>query len=271
MKRFIVIDTCIWITLAGEPKLYELIQSLDEIVKCTDFCMVLPESVAVEFKRNRDKPEKEWTKKINSKISNLKEISQHFPEHKDDVVHIQQELQRSIAKGLDQVRTNIKIIDKIFRRSKVINTTEKMMAEAARRVLHRVPPSSKSQGSSVGDCLLWLTVLELLREGEVWFCTENKADFSMQNQHKFPHPDLDQEAFVISTKGHFNYSIEIDELIKKIFPLKKDLPKYSDYIQPDLSFCPRCSSESLIVQTFPLGWRYHCLNCGYGTSLTIED
>lgn len=269
MKRFIIIDTCIWINLAEEPELYPLIEGLKDILDLPDFHIVLPESIRVEFDNNRGKILQRWQKTIKNKINELKEIGWRFPEHKADIMQLQNKLNISINKNIDQVKTNIALIDEIFRRSTAVNISEEMMAESSRRVFYRIPPAKNPTGTSVGDCLLWLTVLELLREGEVWFCTRNMKDFSMSKQDNFPDPSLDQEAFSVNTKGRFNYSIEIEKLINEMLPVKRNLPKYSDYVGPNI--CHRCGAESLVISSFMGGWLYRCMKCGYTSQPIFGD
>ena len=71
MTRFLIIDTCVWIGLASEPKLYGLLETLNISLKETDFTLVLPESVKVEFERHRDGIKSSWKNKCKSLINNI--------------------------------------------------------------------------------------------------------------------------------------------------------------------------------------------------------
>ena len=210
--KSLILDACVWITLAGEPDLYKLIESLADALNSTEFTLILPKSVEIEFNRHRESRLKFWEKKFNSGISLLKDISKHLLTEKENILKLQASMHHAIKSGTDQIQTNIDLIEKLFEKSITIdNLSSVHMAEAARRVFERIPPASNPEGSSVGDCLLWQVVLDLLEQGEVWLCTENKHDFSMVNRHDTPHIELDNEAFKKNSQGHFNYFIELDK------------------------------------------------------------
>ena len=49
MDKFIIIDTCVWIHLASEPKLHSLLEVLERSLKEKKFILILPTSVKIEF------------------------------------------------------------------------------------------------------------------------------------------------------------------------------------------------------------------------------
>jgi len=163
-----------------------------------------------------------------------------------------------------------------------------MLVEASRRVFQRISPALKPKGSSVGNCFLWLSILEILKDGEVWLCTDNKHDFSQENCEQIPQEALDKEAFQTNTKGMFNYFIDPNKFIKQIAPSAENLPQYSKYVEPDIPsyfryapnrdawmrpiVCPNCKAESAAPQLYSTGYRYFCPNyCGSASSFIPAD
>lgn len=278
MVDFLIIDTCVWINLAGQPNLFPLIESLKDILDLPNFTLVLPESVKVEFDRHRDEQFGIYKKRFKSHIQNMKEIIKLLPEETNNINNIQELANKVLQNNLKHIQTNINLIDIIFEQAQTEALSETILAEAARRALHKNEPffTGNSKSSDIGDCLLWITVVNLLEKGVVWFCTENKSDFSNPGRHDTPHNTLDIEAFAKNKNGSFNYFIELEKLIEKILPAKKNLPRYSDYVRDSADFfkpsiCPHCQCLSVVKQLFPSGWRYHCFSCNTNTPLFPPD
>ncbi|HEY9852876.1 MAG TPA: PIN domain-containing protein [Leptolyngbyaceae cyanobacterium] len=288
MSKFLIIDTCVWIGLAGEPKLYSLLEALNNNIQATDFILILPESVKIEFDRHRTNIKSNWKNKCKGFIGQIKQIIKHFPDHENELLKIHNLVQDTLARCDINIEDNLKLVDSIFLLATVVNNcSDSMLSEAARRVFQRIPPALKPQSSSVGDCLLWLSILEMLKKGEVWFCTDNKHDFSRLNAESLPHEYLDKEAFSTNTKGMFNYFIDPDKFIKKISPSSEELPRYSDYVEHDLHpyfryaldrdawmkpiTCPSCKAVAAIPYLYSTGYRYVCANCGSASSFFPAD
>lgn len=286
MNKFLIIDTCVWIGLAGEPKLYSLLEILDNTLKTTNYVLILPESIKIEFERHRNTIKSTWKNKFKGLISQIKQIQKHFPAHTDELLKVHCLLQNALAKSDASIEDNLKLVDRIFQQATLINNcADSMLAEAARRVFQRIPPALNPRSSSVGDCLLWLAVLEILKTGEVWFCTKNKHDFSQTNAECLPHQILDEAAFKVNSM--FHYFVDPDKFIKQISPSAKDLPRYSDYVEHDLPpyfryaldkdswmkpiVCPKCHEVAAIPQLYSTGYRYFCVNCGNASSFFPAD
>lgn len=125
----------------------------------------------------------------------------------------------------------------------------------------------------------------MLKKGEVWFCTDNKNDFSHIKIERLPNEFLDQEALITNTK--FNYFIDPDEFIKTISPSSEELPRYSDYVEHYLppyfiddldrdswmkaKTCSSCKAVAVFPQLFSTGYRYTCANCGMASSFFPAD
>ncbi|QDZ40033.1 hypothetical protein FRE64_08830 [Euhalothece natronophila Z-M001] len=277
MDRYLIIDTCVWIKLAGEPKFYTLLETLSENIEKTDSYLILPESVKIEFERHRDKIKANWTKKCKSWIGQLKDIKRHFPDHSDSLLDVHNNLQNDLKKLDTNIEQNLKIIDSLFQRALIDqNCSDEFFSEAGRRVFNRIPPAINSKSSSVGDCLLWLCVIRKLKEGEVWFCTDNKNDFSDPKYDFFPHAKLDQEAFKANKGNQFNYFIDPTNFIDKIGITKKKLPKYYDYVEDKFwiekpILCPKCKHKSAFPRLYPTGYMYVCVQCKEPASTFIPS
>lgn len=282
MSKFLILDTCVWIRLASEPQLYGLLEALNNTIQAGDYILILPESVKIEFERHRNRIKSDWDKKCKGYISQIKEIRKHFLNQENELLSLHNILQNELAKGARNIEDNLKLVDSIFLQATVVdNCSASMLSEAARRVFYHISPALKPKGSSVGDCLLWLSILEMLEKGEVWFCTDNKNDFSHINMEGLPDESLDKEALITNTK--FNYFIDPDKFIQTISPSSKELPRYSDYVEHSLppyfiddlvdrdswtkaTTCSSCKAVAVFPQLFSTGYRYFCANCGMASS-----
>ena len=207
--------------MTRQPNLFPLIERLKDILDLPNFTLVLPESVKVKFDRHRDEQFDLYKTRFESHIQSMKEIIKLLPEQKNNINEIQQ--LAAVEDNLRQIQTNLDLTDKIFEQAQTEALSQTILAEAALRAVHKEEPffTGSAKNSDIGDCLLWLTVVELLKKGTVWFCSENTSDFSELNRHDFPHNTLDSEAFTINQKGNFNYFIELEKLIKKYFLTRK--------------------------------------------------
>jgi hypothetical protein len=277
MSRFIIIDTCVWIVLAKEPNLYDLLETLKTILDKNNFVLVLPKSVKIEFERHRGQIEVDWNNKCKRLISGMKDGRKHFPDYAEDLLKLHNDIQNALANPNSYVENNLKLVDALFEQAMPMNNcSELMLAEAAKRVFNRTAPALNSRSSSVGDCLLWSTVLESLKKGDVWFCTDNKHDFSQGDRYDLPHEDLKQETLQTNAKGTFNYFIDPSKFIEQIAEIKEELPKYYEYVsnrdswfQPTM--CPSCKTMSALPYVYSTGYRYICKNCGWASPFITSD
>jgi PIN domain len=277
MSRFIIIDTCVWIGLAREPNLYDLLETLKKILDKKNFVLVLPESVKIEFERHRVKITADWNNKCKGLISGMKDGRKHFPDHAEDLLKLHNEIQNTLANLNSNVENNLKLVDALFEQAVPMNNcSELMLAEAGKRVFNRIAPALNSRSSSVGDCLLWSAVLESLKKGDVWFCTDNKHDFSQRDCYDSPHEDLKKETLQSNAKGMFNYFIDPSKFIQQIAEIKEELPKYYQYVldrdawaKPTM--CPSCKTMSAIPYIYSTGYRYICKNCGGASQFNPSD
>ncbi|MTJ55767.1 hypothetical protein FJR38_25430 [Anabaena sp. UHCC 0253] len=278
----LVIDTCVWLNLAANPDLYETIEAIKEIFDSQKFQLILPSVLITEFERNRVHLKLNFEKEIKKYLKQLKDLQKLLPSKERELSKFIDETQQLLANGGDGIRTNLELIDLLFKNAKVFEVTDAMMVEASHRTINHIAPATSPKRSSTGDCLIWLTVLEILKEGEIWFCTHNKSDFSVKGKGRedIPDTDLDNEAFAINKNG-FNYFIEPNKLIEKAqkrleIQAKRSLPSYKpvyqidnpiDYLFKDSVYnCPSCGSSntSWHIRTVPhQGWMkfVQCHDC----------
>lgn len=274
----IIVDTFVWLNLAKEPSYYDIIEAIKEILDSNQFQLVLPSVLTTEFKRNREQLESAWKSQIKGYLTNLRNLCKILPSKKIELCEFIEETQKLVASGGEGIRKNLELIDRIFNDAILFEVTDAMMIEASHRCINHIAPATIPQRSSIGDCLIWLTVLEKLKEGEVWFCTDNKKDFSAKKKARQDIPDelLDSEAFSLNAKGCFNYFIEPIKLveiaqIKLEIHAQRTLPVYQSYNPLELLFkhsvykCSNCGSSntSWDIRTVPQGWMkfVRCHDC----------
>lgn len=273
----VILDTCVWLNLAKQTEYYPIIEGIKEILVSNEFQLIVPEIIMIELQRNRTRLESDWMNQVKGYLTNLNNLCRLLPSKKTELIGIIEETRELARIGGEGIRKNLELIDQILNTAIIFEATNEMMIEASHRSINHLPPATSPSRSSPGDCLIWLSVLEKLKEGEVWFCTDNKNDFSLiQGRLDMPNELLDSEAFSVNSKGCFNYFIEPTKLVEKarikLEHAQKPLPAYRNYDPLDLLFkqsnysCFTCGSLNvwINIRTLPEGWMkfLHCHDCG---------
>jgi len=218
----ILIDTCVWLDLAKDPKQVPVLGVVEELLRLGMVSIIVPRVVLDEFRRNRERIAKE----------NAKSLSTHFRLVKDAVGKIGGDKKkiRVVLSHLDDVDHKIPIIggaamgtldriDKLLTASPIIETSEAVRLRAAQRALEKKAPFHHGR-NAMADAILIETYADCVRDkaaGGVRFAfvTYNKSDFSIeQGNHKVPHPDLAS----IFSRIKSLYFINLPEALRRVEP-----------------------------------------------------
>lgn len=194
----ILIDTCVWLDLAKDPRQEPLFAVVEEMVKQGIASLIVPRLVIEEFRKNRDRVAK----------ANAKSLSAHFRLVKEAVGKIGGDKKKMevVLAHLDDVDHKIPIvggsaveplnrIESLLSASDIIDPSDSVMLRAARRAIGK-KASFHNDKNSMADAIIIETYAECLREKTASrrrfaFVTHNKNDFSVQNgNQKMPHPDF---------------------------------------------------------------------------------
>ena len=218
----LLIDTCVWLELAKDPKQAPVLDVLDEMIRLGLVTLIVPRIILEEFQRNRERIARESTKslsahfrlvkdavgKIGSDTKKTKEIIAYL----EDVDHKTPMIGGSAGDILNR-------IDKILSASQIIDLTDAIKLRAAQRALDKKAPFHHSK-NSMADAIIIETYAECVCDKSApgvrfAFITHNKSDFSVENgNNKMPHPDF----AVLFSRIRSLYFINLPEALRRIEP-----------------------------------------------------
>lgn len=216
-----LIDTCVWLDLAKDPRLEPMLGVVEEMVRLGIASLIVPRVVSDEFHRNRDRIAKDSGKSLSAhfrlvkdavgKHGGDKEVMRVVLSHLDDVDHKIPIIGGAAVNTLDR-------IEKLLNASPIIEPSDAVMLKAAQRAVAKMAPFHHDK-NSMADAVILETYAECLREAESGvrfvFVTHNKRDFSMENgNQKLPHPDLAS----LFSRIKSLYFINLSEALRRIAP-----------------------------------------------------
>lgn len=217
-----LIDTCVWLDLAKDPKQVPVLGVVEEMVKLGTLSLIVPRIVLDEFRRNRGRIAKE----------SAKSLSAHFRLVKEAVGKIggDKRRMRVVLSHLDDVDHKIPIvggaamdildrIEKLLTSSPIIEPCEAVKLQAAQRAIERKAPFHRDK-NAMADAILVETYAECVRDKTASgvrfaFVTHNKRDFSIENgDDKTPHADFAN----LFSRIKSLYFINLPEALRRVEP-----------------------------------------------------
>lgn len=265
----ILIDTSVWINLTTPP-MAPLVGELGRVMSAGADAIVVPESVAVEFARNKPDLAKRWENSYRGYLSNLKQLRPLIPQLDSQLTEVIKASNQALDKGAGDVERATQSIQALIDKAKRRNHLDNEYSEAGRRCLGHRAPARTPQRSSMGDCLLWLSALQLLEKSPVWFCTTNHSDFSHPMRHDILHPELAEE---VSHKAHhLHYYTDPSKFIvdliarAQLSPPPSPIPEYAHYFPGASGICPNCGDRLIDAGWSPSmfggqSWKMRCARC----------
>lgn len=218
-----LIDTCVWLDLAKDPKQVSVLGVVEELLRQGMLSLIVPRIALDEFQRNRERVSKD----------SAKSLSAHFRIVKDAVGKAggDKKMMRAVFSHLDDVDHRIPIIggeavgtldriEKLLTMSPIIETSETVRLRAAQRAIDKKAPFHHDK-NAMADAILIETYAECLRDKAAAgvrfaFVTHNKRDFSIENgNHKMPHPDFAN----LFSRVKSLYFINLPEALRRVEPL----------------------------------------------------
>jgi PIN domain len=218
----ILIDTCVWLDLAKDPRQIPVLGVVEEMVKLGMLTLIVPRVLLDEFRRNRERIAKESAKSLSAhfrlvkdavgKIGGDKRTMRVVLSHLDDVDHKIPIVGGAAVQALDR-------IEKLLTASPIIEPCEAVRLHAAQRAIERKAPFHRDK-NAMADAILIETYAECVRDKTASgvrfaFVTYNKSDFSIENgNHKIPHPDFAS----LFSRIKSLYFINLPEALRRIEP-----------------------------------------------------
>lgn len=261
----VILDTCVWISLAETPSLLPLVDVLKTAVSSGKYVLHVPASVRREFDRNRPEIEQRATKAFKGHMSSARTLKDLLPKNGADIDALIKAAEDVISARGAQTLETVREVDGLVTGAKQCAAGEKDYEEACSRCLDVKPPAHRRNRSAVGDCLLWLAVLRHLGQYEVLFCSTNTNDFSGTRNDEL-HEALASEAK--QAKNQLTFFHDPSALMRHLDTAGTRLPDYFQEVPPfNIQNCPRCGSSLsggayLRSQYGGLTYQRLCTSCG---------
>ncbi len=217
----ILIDTCVWLDLAKDPKQQSLLNVIEELIERNELILIVPRIVLDEFIRNKERVIKEGTKSLSSVIKRAKDVVDKFgdPKKKKEVLEQLSNVDYKIPTLGEAAVVSFARIEGLLRKSTIIETTDDIKLRAVQRAIENKAPFHH-QKNSINDAIIIEIYAESIQNDNSTgyrfaFVTHNKNDFSLLNGNdKIPHPDF--AMYFSKIKSH--YFINLAEAVHRISP-----------------------------------------------------
>lgn len=159
----------------------------------------LTDQVCNEFKRNRERKVKDALDRFNSLKANV-QLPAFMKDYEE--YHEIQNLSRSLQKELKSINKKAKkdikdqnleadkLINRIFKNSKILDTSSDIYQQALQRINIGNPPGKKG---SIGDAINWLILIESVPQEEELHLISEDDDFYSLLDETIINPFLEQE------------------------------------------------------------------------------
>lgn len=218
----VLIDTCVWLDMAQDPKQTPLLLVVESMVQQKMLRLVVPTVIVDEFKRNRARVLQASARSLKGHVAQVKEAIKRVDGNArrkkallaqlDDLNH-----RAPILGG--GAETTLSRIEKLLIVEPVIEPSDAAKLKAAERALEKRAPCHHENKNSMGDSLVLEAYFETVQGGtrgeRFAFVSHNRSDFSLPNgNQKLPHPDI---------AGGFSrikslYFINLAECLRRIDP-----------------------------------------------------
>jgi hypothetical protein len=246
-----LIDTCVWLDLAKDPRQVAVLGVVEEMLKLGMVNLIVPRVVLDEFRSNRGRIAKESVKSLSAhfrlvkeavgKVGGDKKKMRVVLSHLDDVDHKIPILGDAALDTLDR-------IERLLTSSPIIEPCEAVRLNAAQRAIERKAPFHHDK-NAMADAVILETYAECLRDKTApgvrfAFVTHNKREFSIENgNQKIPHPDL--ASLFLRVKSL--YFINLPEALRRVDPsLVTDIMFEHSWTQEPRGLTEILESEDLL-------------------------
>jgi PIN domain len=197
MTSFLLLDTCVWITVSQEPQLRKVLDQLEANVAENRVKLLVPEVIKVEFARNKPSIVKRHCDHYRTLVKHARELIPLMDGDKQDTVKTQ--IERAATNALTQ--TNL-VTEALVRAEALMSNgntialpvSDKAQVTVIERALKKQAPFHRAK-NSVADALIVECFHEFLLRNAVsdgsdaFFVTENTSDLSAPNNPTLPHVD----------------------------------------------------------------------------------
>lgn len=221
MTYWLLIDTCVWLDLAKDHRELPVITALEELLKSGDVKLIVPEIVATEFARNRERVAEEARTSFKTHIRLAREaVNRYGPQDtKNATLAALNDVDHEIHSRGDAVSGTMQRIDAMLSAAERYPLSDDIKRRVVERALSQSPPYHRAK-NSVGDAIILETYIEHMAahtgpNDGFTFVTHNTKDFSEPaGDKRLPHPDLAS----IFDGAKSAYATTLSEVIRDLDP-----------------------------------------------------
>lgn len=218
----LLIDTCVWLDLAENPKQASLLTVIEQLVREGDVRLLVPTVVFGEFERNKAQVEQRSSQSLKSQIGQVKQALQR--------IGTETRRERALLQQLDdlnhrapliggEARGRIKRIQALLAEATALAASPAIKVRAADRALAKAAPCHRHNKNSLADAVVIESYFDCVQSGPARerfaFVSSNTSDFSNPTgNQKLPHPDLAQGFSRIRSL----YFINLGDCLRRIAP-----------------------------------------------------
>lgn len=276
----VVLDTNLWVYLAEGLQGLALTDELLRLHRAGTIDIVLPAIVQEEFDGLRDGIAEKYGRALQGHLNSAKTLA-GVDGFADKLNQLIPELTAGIQEAKNRVPQTLDRIAALFREVQTLTLGDAQQLKILNRLRKALPPASKVQSSSVGDCYIWESVLVLLDRTDVAFATNNKRDFSNPKNESELHPmlvaEVERKAYRLvyrtSIGALFAVTGAREEALQRARKaeedearLKKALEEVdrwvygADALDYEAVLCPECNNDTVIAPG-PKGGVPRCAHC----------
>lgn len=207
----IVLDTNIWIDLAGNFKEQPLLVVLEQLVRGGKAELIVPSVVKKEFGAKRQITEKSAVQRAASAFTSAKSVVELLGSSEDKKLmkKVLTDFHQKYPLMSEVPKFYVKRVQELLDAGRQIDVSDGAKVRAAERAMDRRAPCHGTK-NSINDAVIIEIYGELVAAGpaddEFVFISKNHHDFSAQkDSYTIPHPDI--LAFFLSPKSHYFISL----------------------------------------------------------------
>jgi hypothetical protein len=247
----ILIDTCVWLDLAKDPKQHPLIELVIDLINSREIEIIIPSTVFDEFKRNKSRIVKESSQSLISNVKRVREALEKFGtlENKDSAIQELDNFNYKIPRLAEAISGAIQNIDSIMKHAELAKISDPAKLRAADRAVNRIAPFHKGK-NSMNDAIILECFFEVVKTENKGgtrfiFITHNKHDFSNPLNENEPHPDFSK----MFSKIKCRYITKLSEALNKIRPdLVTESMIENEYFLEPRTFADLQKAETMLYE-----------------------
>lgn len=272
----IVLDTSVWLSLAGDYRHLPLLNQMHAMVHEGEIEFIVPGVVTEEFKRNRERVLKAAKTSQKNQFKRVRAMLKQFGKgDMEPVLRSINDVENKLHMHADAVDETMAAVEALMTDGMQVIPSTIARSRAATRGLDMAAPFVRGK-NSIADAVILETYNEIVEENagsadRFAFVTSNTSDFSNAGiDNRAPHPDI-----ALYFDGQRSvFSIDIAEYFKNLMIDLDPHGAFDDYYVPE---DPRVASEIwgaielLRDQVWYNGHRYYMAQIEVGEIEVVDE